>query len=305
MPVSHDLNYMLICSDVISIVLTLSVAVGVQERPAAAPQEGPWASDWKVTNNPRFSDAVSAISAQVFAYAGTPGFFSIVAEMRDPRQYGKSLIISQIVVTVFYIGIGVVVYYFCGSYVASPALGSAGVLMKKVCYGLALPSLFATVLVLSHVCMWAQMADLYTNNHVQLPAKYIFVRILRGSRHLTENTIIHWCTWLGSTFGIALIAYLIASGIPIFDSLVSLVGALLGTLMSFQPMGFMWLYDNWSRPKRDWKWVLMVAWSIFVILSGTFLMIAGTYGSIVGIIESYQKSGGSGSWSCADNSNST
>lgn len=76
--------------------------------------------------------------------------------------------------------------------------------------------------------------------------------------------------------------------------------------MSFQPMGFMWLYDNWyvADTMKTWKWKLMVGWSIFVIVSGTFLMIGGTYGSIVGIIDSYRAEGGSAAFSCADNSNS-
>jgi hypothetical protein len=76
--------------------------------------------------------------------------------------------------------------------------------------------------------------------------------------------------------------------------------------MSFQPMGCMWLYDNWSPEKRklNLRWALMVVWSGFVVLSGTFLMIAGTYGSIVSIIDSYKKNGGSKAWACVDNSNS-
>lgn len=104
----------------------------------------------------------------------------------------------------------------------------------------------------------------------------------------------------------AAIAYIIASAIPVFGGLVSLIGALLGTLLSFQPMGFMWLYDNWRVPKQEktLRWKLMVLWSIFVIISGTFLMVAGTYGSVVGIIDSYKADGGSAAWSCADNSNS-
>jgi hypothetical protein len=104
----------------------------------------------------------------------------------------------------------------------------------------------------------------------------------------------------------AIIAYIIASAIPVFGGLVSLIGALLGTLMCFQPMGCMWLYDNWSKSKRERTlgWTLMVCYSVFVIVSGTFLMIAGTYGSIVGIMNSYKASGGSSAWSCADNSNS-
>lgn len=277
----------LVC--IITSILTVTIAVGVQDRPADAPETGVWVSDYKITNNPSFTDAMSAVSALVFAYAGTPAFFSIAAEMRDPRHYSRSLMICQTVVTVTYISIGCVVYYFCGSYVASPALGSAGASMKRVCYGLALPGLIVTTTLVIH-----------------LPGKYLFIRILRGSKHLTANSLVHWGTWLGCTGGITVIAYLIASGIPVFGGLVSLIGALLGTLMSFQPMGCMWLYDNWTPGKQDrtLKWTLMVCWSVFVVLSGTFLMVAGTYGSIVSIIDTYEKSGGSAAWSCADNSNS-
>ena len=116
----------------------------------------------------------------------------------------------------------------------------------------------------------------------------------------------HWAVWIGCTFGIAIISYIIASAIPVFGGLVSLVGALLGTFVSFQPMAFMWLYDNWSlgKAKPTMGWRLMVLWSAFVIASGTFLLIAGTYGSIVGIINEYKEAGGSAAWSCADNSNS-
>ena len=117
----------------------------------------------------------------------------------------------------------------------------------------------------------------------------------------------HWVTWLGCTASVTLVAYVIASAVPVFGGLVSLIGALLGTLMSFQPMGFMWLYDNWGKGKfeRSPRWMFMVGWSIFVIVSGTFLMIAGTYGSVVAIMDSYKVEGGTSAWSCADNSNSS
>lgn len=35
----------------------------------------------------------------------------------------------------------------------------------------------------------------------------------------------------------------------------------------------------------------MVCWSVFVIILGCFLTAAGTYGSVVGIIDSYRESG--------------
>lgn len=87
----------------------------------------------------------------VFAYAGTPAFFSIISEMRDPKHYTRSLAVCQGTVTVTYTVIGIVVYYYCGSYVSSPALGSAGHTMKKVCYGIALPGLLVSCLILLHV----------------------------------------------------------------------------------------------------------------------------------------------------------
>ncbi|KAJ5146366.1 uncharacterized protein N7515_000930 [Penicillium bovifimosum] len=278
----------LIC--ILIAIFIVTVAVGVQVRPSSAPQDGTWVPDYKLVNNPSFSEAITAVSAMVFAYAGTPAFFSIVSEMRDPKYYTRSLVICQSIVTAVYISIGVVVYYFCGSYVASPALGSAGPVMKKVSYGFAIPGLLVTVMLFVH-----------------LPAKFIFIRLLRGSRHLTSNGIVHWTSWIGCTVSVGLISYIIASAIPVFDNLVSLIGALLGTFMCFQPMGCMWLYDNWGRGRyeRSRRWIAMVCWSIFVIVSGTFMMVGGTYGCIVTIIESYHANGGTSAWSCADNSNSS
>ncbi|KAG0155718.1 hypothetical protein PDIDSM_2891 [Penicillium digitatum] len=271
-------------------IFTVTIAVGVQDRPALAPREGIWVSDYKIIAHPSFSEAITAVASIVFAYAGTPAFFSIVSEMRDPQYYTRSLVICQSGVTMVYVTIGIVVYYYCGSYVASPALGSAGPTMKKISYGFAIPGLLVTVMLFVH-----------------LPAKFIFVRALRGSKHLTSNSMVHWGSWIGCTAAVGIISYIIASAIPVFDSLVSLIGALLGTFMCFQPMGCMWLYDNWSKGKvdRSPRWTAMVCWSVFVIVIGTFMMVAGTYGSIVSIIASYNATGGSAAWSCADNSNSS
>ena len=85
------------------------------------------------------------------AYAGTPGFFAVVSEMRDPRLYTRSLLICQGWVTALYLTVGITVYYYCGSHVASPALGSAGVLMKRVCYGFALPGVLVSTFLFVHV----------------------------------------------------------------------------------------------------------------------------------------------------------
>ncbi|KAF9887418.1 hypothetical protein FE257_010273 [Aspergillus nanangensis] len=274
---------------ILTAILIVTIAVSIQSHPPSTPTPSlPWTSDYKLLAHPTFTSAIAAIASLVFSFSGVPGFFAIVSEMRSPRQYTAALLLCQAGVTAIYTVIGCVVYYYCGSEVASPALGSAGGLVKKVAYGFALPGLVVTTTIVTHI-----------------PAKYIFVHILRGSKHLTSNSATHWMVWLSCTAGVTVVGYIIASAIPEFDTLVALIGALLGTLMCFQPMGCMWLYDNWGRgDRRSTRWWVMVCWSVFVVVLGSFLMVAGTYGAVVGVRDSYQASGGSTAFSCADNSNS-
>lgn len=159
--------------------------------------------------------------------------------------------------------------------------------MKKVCYGLALPGLVASCMLFVH-----------------LPSKNIFMRFMRGTKHLTANTPTHWIAWMSCTGTITLVGYLLGSAIPVFSSLISLVGALLATFMSFQPMGCMYLYDNFKRAPslRTKKWWLGISWAFMMIIVGTFIMVAGTYSTILGIINDKSRTA---PWSCADNSNST
>ncbi|KAL4931494.1 uncharacterized protein BDV17DRAFT_280056 [Aspergillus undulatus] len=250
-------------------VVIVTIAVGVQDRPAAAPRtEGPWVSDWRVAGNPTFTEGIERF--QIF-FLPSRGRL-----MRDPRKYTTAMVCCQAGVTIIYPVIGCIVYCYCGSYVSSPALGSAGDFLQIT-------------------------TNLYSADFSSyIPAKFIFVHLLRGSRHLNSNTPTHWLTWLGCTFGLTLIAWIIASTIPVFDSLVSLIGALLGPVMCIQPMGAM----GADTGKMSKKWMLLSTWSVFLVILGSFLMVAGTYGSIRGILDSYAASGGSAAFSCKDNSNS-
>lgn len=132
-------------------VFIVTIAVGLQEQPEDAPENVPWESDYKLFGSPSFAQASSAVSTLIFSFAGTGAFFPIVSEMRDPRLYTRSLALYQTIVTSVYLTVGVVVYYFCGSYVASPALGSAGMLIKKISYGIAFLGLLCSGMLLAHV----------------------------------------------------------------------------------------------------------------------------------------------------------
>lgn len=266
-------------------IMTLTIAVGLQDRPSDAPLPPlPWDADVRIAANPVFSSAMTAIGSVLFAAAATPTFFGIVAEMRDPREYTKALLIGQTGVTVFYVVIAAVVYGFCGQYVSSPALGSAGPLLKRISYGLAIPALLVSLTLYTHI-----------------PAKYVFVRVLRGrwKYHLAHPTKIHWMAWLGATSGCTLIAYIIASGIPVFGSLISFIGAIFCPTVCMVPYTFMWFHDH-PEWRTSLKTRVVAGINVFIIVAGVFLTVAGTYGSIVDLISAVADR----PWSCADNSNS-
>ncbi len=228
-------------TSIMSAILVLAVAVGVQDRPAAAPATGPWSKDFHLFGDPSFVTAANALGTLIFSYGSTPSYFNIISEMRNPRDFTKAAVACQSTITAVYFTLAIVVYYFCGQYVASPALGSAGPFLKRICYGLALPGLCISGLLFTH-----------------LPAKYVFVRVLRGSDHLSANTVTHWAAWLGSVAACAVFSYIVASAIPFFDDLISLVGALFGTPIVVQLEASMWLYLDCdklrARARRTTQW---------------------------------------------------
>ncbi|TXT10607.1 hypothetical protein VHUM_02112 [Vanrija humicola] len=269
-------------------VITLAAAVGRQERPAAAPVSGPWDKGLKVVNNPTFAQAIAGVSTILFSYGATPMFWNIASEMRDPRAFNKAMVSSMSIITVLYLVIGGVVYGYCGQYVSSPALGSAGALMKKVSYGLALPALVATLTVFAHCA-----------------GKHWFVLILKGSPHMTSNSPTHFLTWFGCMFGNIVLGYIIASAIPNFGSIISLVGSVIIPTVAIWPYIFLWWHDNWrfasAEERRQWWRRAELALNILCCLLGLFITVAGTYGSVLDVIDS---SAAGGPWSCKDNSNS-
>lgn len=62
-------------------ILIVVIACGVSDRPPAAPA-GPFDKQLKAFNNPSFVDGMVAVVNVLFAYCGTPGFFSVIAEMK-------------------------------------------------------------------------------------------------------------------------------------------------------------------------------------------------------------------------------
>jgi hypothetical protein len=169
-----------------------------------------------------------------------------------------------------YLCFSLVVYRWCGQWVASPSIGSAGQTVKKVAYGIGLIGLIVSA------CLYLHVA-----------AKYLFVRILRNTRHLQQDTVIHWGTWLGCTFGLGAISFILAEAIPIFNYLLALTGSICFAPIGIALPGFLWLsdfkhYRTGSVRQRVEFWS---HW--FLPLLGAFLCVGGTYGVVQLIIDAY------------------
>lgn len=211
-----------------------------------------------------------------------------MSEMRNPREYSKAVNWCMGLVTAAYLSFSLVVYSYAGKWVASPSLGSAGPMVKKVSYGIGLIGL----------CVSGAL-------YVHVSAKYVFVRILRNSKHLQANTLVHWGTWLGSIAVMSIVSFLIASGVPIFNYLLSLAGSIAFAPLALGLPGWLWIYDH----PDHWKGTVWqkIMYFLHVVLIGlaVFLTIGGTYGVIVQILEAYRDGSIDSAFSCADNSNSS
>lgn len=130
-----NVSFMSIASfiSIFSAVLISMVAIGIQKPKGNTPLA--------VTTVLPFTDAFVSVSNIVFAYAGHSCFFGFLAEMKNPaKDWTKALIFLQVWDISLYIIAATVIYVFAGPDVTSPALGSAGPIVRKVAWGIAIPT---------------------------------------------------------------------------------------------------------------------------------------------------------------------
>ncbi|RDW72884.1 hypothetical protein BP6252_06791 [Coleophoma cylindrospora] len=269
-------------------VFIVVIGVTVRDRPAAAPQTGNFDLGYHVIGSPTFVAGITASITIFLSSAGTSAFLPVISEMRRPKDYNKAVYLCMGFVTASYLAFSVVLYRYCGQWVASPSLGSAGPTIKKVAYGIALIGLIVSA------CLY-----------VHVSAKYLFVRILRNSKHLQSNTVVHWGTWLACTIGLSALSFILASAIPIFNYLLALVGSVCFAPLAIILPAWLWIYDHghYRSGSIAGKLAYWLHW--LVIILGVFMTIGGTYGVIVQIINAYHDGQIDSAFSCADNSGST
>ena len=218
-----------------------------------------------------FHDGFNAVSNMVFAYAGHVAFFTFISELKDPREFPKALTFLQCSDISMYIITAVVVYYYAGEKVASPALDSASPVVKKVAYGVALPTIVIAGVVNAHVGV-----------------KFLYVKLL----HNREDDIMHQKGWKSYRIWLAMVtaswfgAWLIAESVPVFGDLLSLTSALFASWFTFGLSGMFWIHMNGSREWRQWtmrKRLLFVV-NVLNVTVAAILFGVGTWASIQSMI---------------------
>ncbi|KAK7956415.1 amino acid transporter [Apiospora aurea] len=266
-------------------VFIVTVGVTTRDRPGAAPPTGDFELGFVAVNYPDFVAGMTATATIFISSAGSSSFLPVIREMRKPRDFKKAVYACMGVVLSCYLSFAVVVYAWCGKWVSNPALGSAGDLIKKISYGVALVGLIASGAINQHVA-----------------AKYVFVRLLRNSRHLQSNTITHWVTWVGSTLAIGAASFVLSQSIAIFNYILALAGSVCFAPMAIILPGFLYLHDFAAYRRgtslQRTKWALHIC----LILLGAFITVCGTYASIMSIKEAYNNGEIGSAFSCADDS---
>ncbi|KAH8200345.1 hypothetical protein TruAng_005498 [Truncatella angustata] len=251
------------------------VVVGVTQvdRPAAAPQEGSFSMEVFAVGSPGVVAGLVAAINLFAGYGSTPTFMPVIAEMRSPSSFTKALFLSQGFLVTCYISFGVVVYLYCGQYVASPSLGSAGGLLEKIAYGISIPGFIMTT------TLWVHLAAKFRNK--------LLVRILRDSVHLQDHSVTHWVTWLASTIGISALAFVVAGAIPFFSYLIGLIGSLCCAPTCLIIPALMGLYMDWEYRGTTHVMTIRCAFHIFTVILGSFITVSGTYTTVQSIINAY------------------
>jgi len=285
----HQIGWLTWAGFVSIFVAVFVVVIGVTQqsngRPAGAPKSGPFELGYFVIAHPTFSSGVTASATIFVSSAGPVAFVPVISEMRNPAEYNKALFTCMGFVHCAYLVCALIVYKYCGTWVTSPSLGSAGATIQIVSYGIGFIGLLVSGALGLHIA-----------------AKYLFVRILRNTKHLQSNTLIHWGTWLSCTFGLSILAFFLSQAIPIFNYILALTGSLCFAPLTIILTGFLWLNMN-----KSWKKGTALQRGAFYLhflipLLGTFMCVGGTYAVIQEIIDAYADGTVGGVFSCANDS---
>ncbi|KAI1139452.1 transmembrane amino acid transporter protein-domain-containing protein [Hypoxylon sp. FL0543] len=239
-----------------------------------------------------FVGTLNGLNIAVYAYGGAMLFAALMAEMRHPMDFWKSLLVAEIFIYGTYIFFGIFVYSYQGQYTYNPAV--QGIAVYSIQTAGNVLSLISTLIA----------AVLYSNIGLKVVYVEVFHKLL-GFPDLTTRTGKIWWATLVPVYWV--VAFLVGAAVPQFSYVVGLVGALfilsftytfpawlaIGYWIkkdamveeeeSFDPVTNTYHYvdHGWKRWKRGFmKRPFFNAFNIFYFLGALVTCALGCYSSI-------------------------
>ncbi|KAF4595989.1 Amino acid transporter, transmembrane [Ophiocordyceps camponoti-floridani] len=270
--------------DFVSILAAIGITLIATGIIATDSPGGLAAVNWSAWPKPdiNFAEAFIAIANIVFAYSFCMCQFSFMDEMHTPGDYLKSIWTLGIIEIIIYTVTGAVIYAFVGIDVKSPALLSAGPLISKIAFGVALPVIFISGSI-----------------NTTVVGRYIHGRIFRDSVTRFINTPRGWITWLAVITVITIAAFVIAEVIPFFSDLLSISSSLFVSGFTFYIPAMMWYKLLRVGPWYSRENLIHALMNGFCFIIGIVVLVCGTYGSIDDIIHQFSEGKVRGVFACA------
>ncbi|KAL7619367.1 hypothetical protein AAE478_009904 [Parahypoxylon ruwenzoriense] len=178
-----------------------------------------------------FVASLNGLNVAVYAYGGALLFVALMAEMRYPMDFWKSLLIAEIFIYGIYIFFGICMYSYQGQYSYNPSV-----------QGIAVYSLQTAGNILS-LASNLIAAVLYSNIGLKVVYIEVFHELL-GFPDLTTRTGKIWWAALIPVYW--MVAFIVGAAVPQFSYIVGLVGALF--ILSFTYTFPAWLaVGYWIR----------------------------------------------------------
>lgn len=274
-------------------VLLATIFAGIEPHPGAGwPSLGPPQVLAVPLAGTTFVDGMNAFLNISYTFIGQITLPSFIAEMKEPKDFGKALWAVTIAEVILFSLVGSIIYAYTGTnYYTAPAFGSLGSdLYVKVSFSFMIPTLiFLGVL------------------YASVSARFIFFRLFRGTKHMGSHTLVGWLSWAGILAVLWVLAFIIAEVIPFFVDLLALMSSLFDSFFGFIFWGVAYLRmrhaDHGIRfwRIRGFRGMFGAALNVLLIAIGLFFLGAGTYTSVESIIQGYESNIFGGAFSCKSN----
>lgn len=254
-------------------VMLATIFAAIEPHPVGYPKHGEPTMLLFPAQGTTFVAGLGAFLNISYTFIGQITLPSFIAEMREPRDFWKSVTAVTIAEVIVFSLVGSIIYVYTGTnYMSSyPAFATlSNELYKKVSFSFMIPTLiFLGVL------------------YASVSARFIFFRLFDGTHHKGNNTVLGWVSWAGILAVLWILAWIIAEVIPFFTSLLAIMSSLFDSFFGFIFWGVAYLrmraadHGPGFYKKRGLRGWIGFLFNISLIIMGLFMLGPGTYVSVL------------------------